>query len=67
MVSAVIAICMDLTFISTGIKHKQDGRFLQVYCMRTLTRYSRIKLHGPMHYKVGVTGVFNGNVFYTLL
>jgi len=25
------------------------------------------KLHGPMHYRIGVTCVFNGHVFYTLL
>ena len=25
------------------------------------------KLHGPMYYKIGVTCVYNGNVFYTLL
>ena len=25
------------------------------------------KLHGPMYYKLGVTCVFNGHVFYTLL
>jgi len=24
------------------------------------------KLHGPMHYKIGVTGVYNGHVFYIL-
>ena len=24
------------------------------------------KLHGPMHYKIGVTCVYNGHVFYTL-
>jgi len=23
------------------------------------------KIHGPMHYKIGVTGVYNGHVFYT--
>ena len=27
----------------------------------------RSKLHGPMHYKLGVTCVYNGHVFYTLL
>jgi len=26
-----------------------------------------IKLHGPMHYKIGVICVYNGHVFYTLL
>jgi len=25
------------------------------------------KLHGPMHYKIGVTCVYNAHVFYTLL
>jgi len=25
------------------------------------------KLHGPMHYHIGVTCVYNGHVFYTLL
>jgi len=25
------------------------------------------KLHGPIHYKVGVTCLYNGHVFYTLL
>ena len=25
------------------------------------------KSHGPMHYKIGVTCVFNGHMFYTLL
>jgi len=25
------------------------------------------KLHGPMHHKIGVTCVYNGHVFYTLL
>jgi len=25
------------------------------------------KLHGPMHYKIGVTWVYNECVFYTLL
>jgi len=25
------------------------------------------KLHGPMHYKKGVTCVYTGHVFYTLL
>jgi len=25
------------------------------------------KLHGPMHYKIGVTCEYNGHVFYTLL
>jgi len=25
------------------------------------------KLHGPMHYKLGVTCVYNGHVFFTLL
>ena len=25
------------------------------------------KLYGPMHYKIGVTCVFNGHVVYTLL
>jgi len=25
------------------------------------------KLHGPMRYKIGVTCVYNGHVFYTLL
>jgi len=24
------------------------------------------KLHGPMHYKIGVTCVYNGYVFYTM-
>jgi len=24
------------------------------------------KLHGPMHYKIGVTCVYNEHVFYTL-
>jgi len=27
----------------------------------------RNKLHGPMHYKIGVTCLYNGHVFYTLL
>ena len=27
----------------------------------------RNKSHGPMHYKIGVTCVYNGHVFYTLL
>jgi len=27
----------------------------------------RNKLHGPMHYKIGVTCVYNGHVCYTLL
>jgi len=26
-----------------------------------------IKLHGPMHYKIGVTFVYYRHVFYTLL
>ena len=25
------------------------------------------KLHGTMHYRIGVTSVYNGHVFYTLL
>jgi len=25
------------------------------------------KLHGPMHYKIGVTSVYKGHGFYTLL
>jgi len=25
------------------------------------------KLHGPMHYKIGVTCVYNGHVFFSLL
>ena len=25
------------------------------------------KLHGPMYYKVGVTCVYNGHLFYTLV
>ena len=25
------------------------------------------KLHGPMHYTIGVTCVYNGHMFYTLL
>jgi len=25
------------------------------------------KLHGPMHYKIGVAYVFNGHVFYTVV
>jgi len=25
------------------------------------------KLHGPMHYKIGVTCIYNGHVSYTLL
>jgi len=25
------------------------------------------KIHGPMQYKVGVTCVYNGHVFYTLM
>jgi len=25
------------------------------------------QLHGPMHYKIGVTCVYNGDVFFTLL
>jgi len=25
------------------------------------------KLHGPMHYKIGVTCVYNGHVLYTLM
>ena len=25
------------------------------------------KLHGPMHYEIGDTCVYNGHVFYTLL
>ena len=25
------------------------------------------KLHGPMHYKIGVTCVHNGHAFYTVL
>jgi len=25
------------------------------------------KLHGPMNYKIGVTYVYNGHMFYTLL
>ena len=37
------------------------------YCMRTLTQTLLNKLHGPMHYKIGVTCVYNGLVFYTLL
>jgi len=37
------------------------------YCMRTLTRYSRIKyMDITMHYKIGVTSVYDGHVFYTL-
>ena len=35
------------------------------YCMRTLTRYARNTLHGPMHYKTGVTCVYNGHVLFT--
>ena len=27
----------------------------------------QIKLHGPLHYKIGDTGIYNGHVFYTLL
>ena len=27
----------------------------------------RNKSHGPMHYKIGVTCVYNGHVFYTML
>ena len=25
------------------------------------------KLYGPMHFKIGVTCVFNGHVFYTII
>jgi len=25
------------------------------------------KLHGPMHFEIGVTCVYNGHVFYTLV
>jgi len=38
-----------------------------------LTLYTNIdlklrnKLHGPMHYIIGVTCVYNGHVFYNLL
>jgi len=27
----------------------------------------RNKLHGPMHYKIGVTCVYNGHMLYTML
>ena len=27
----------------------------------------QIKLHGPMHYKIGDTCVYNGHMIYTLL
>jgi len=35
--------------------------------MRTLTKSLPNKLHGPMHYKIEVTCVYNGHVAYTMM
>ena len=32
-----------------------------------INQYLQNKLHGPMHYKIGDTGVFNGHVYILLL
>jgi len=44
-----------------------------MFVYKTLLLYENIDqtlpntLHGPMHYKLGVTCVYNEHVFYTLL
>ena len=38
-----------------------QGRVLYENIDQILTN----KLHGPMHYNIGVTSVYNGHVFYT--
>ena len=45
------------------------GKAWVVDCMRIFNsdHILPIKLYGPMHFKIGVTCVYNGHVFYTLL
>ena len=45
--------CMPCAIVMPEVKH--------IYCMRTLTRYSRC------NYKIGVTWVYNGQVFYSIV
>ena len=57
-------MCSDHSIILPGESSCFEN--VHVYCMRTLTRYSPKNIHGPTHYKIGITCVYNGHVFYTL-
>ena len=52
--------------------YEQYTRALTHSCFYYFVLYENIdqilpnKLHGPMHYKIGITCVYNGHVFYTL-
>jgi len=49
------ARCLTITYITCRILYTNIDLKL------------RNKSHGPMHYKIGVTCVYNGHLFYTLL
>ena len=56
VVDGVVVIVVDVV-VASKLYYKN--------CMRTLTRYARNKLHGPMHYKIGGTCVYSGHVLFT--
>ena len=64
------SICKLVLFLPFPSVH---SRFHYCFGDNSLLLYENIdqiqpnKLHGPMYYKVGVTCVYNGHVFYPLL
>ena len=51
--------------VNKGISATASTNILLVY--ENIDQTLLNKLHGPMYYKIGVTRVYNGHVFYTLL
>jgi len=49
------------------LTHVVDFDILKVILYANVDQILPNKSHGPMHYNIGVTCVYNGHVFYTLL
>ena len=62
--------CIDIQMRMRGLTNMVDSLFgiLLVHMYEeSIDQILLNTLHGPMHYKIGVTCVHNGHVFYTQL
>ena len=58
---------IDYNNTTTAIYNKTVDRKQSSLLNENIDQILPNKKHGRMHYKIGVTGVYNGHVFYTLL
>ena len=56
----------DINVLVATMHATCDASCMYVLLYENIVQILPIKLHGPMHYKIGDTFVYSGEVFYTV-